>query len=106
MDLSRIPIQFHDGDRLVYGKIEAQLTPRRLVVSGRKVILARTKKSVEEGCTLGEATIMVWPQWEQHGKDFAAENVFKFDETHCWTVQGHKYRWSDVNLSGSDENAE
>lgn len=98
MDLSRIPIQFHDGDKLVDGKIEAQITPRRLIVNGRKVILARTKKSVEEGCSEGEATIEVWPQWEWKGEDFDVENVFKFDDEHCWTVQGHKYHWSEVKL--------
>lgn len=110
MDFSRIIVQFHDGQQVVDGTITQRLTPRRLVVNGVKVTLARTVKMITDGLGPGFATIEVSPQWEQHGEDFPAENVFKFDDEYCWTVQGHRHSWVDVEPKyiehGDDEEVE
>lgn len=107
MKIEDIIVEFHDGERVVKGTIATRLTPRRLIArandSTYKIILGRTNASlsnIEEGI----GTITVLPRWERGGEDFPPENVFKFDDKRCWTVQGHTYLWADVDSKYIEEN--
>lgn len=108
MDQHRIKIIFRIGDEIATGTIVKQLTPRRLIVRPAagdhgldcrqtfKIILARTNRVVADGLADGVGFLMVNPRWEQDGAPFPSEYVYKFDETFCWTLVGHRHRWENV----------
>lgn len=100
MDLTRVKVTFKIGDDITEGTIVQQLTPRRLIVKSakgetHKIILARTLALVRT-LTDGVGYFVVEPQWEQKGVPFPQEHVYKFDQSYCWTTEGHKYEWEEV----------
>lgn len=111
MDAQRIKIIFRVGDEIATGTIVKQLTPRRLIVrpvegehaldcnQTYKVALARTN-AVVETLADGLATFLVNPDWNYYEDGeyfpFPSEHVYKFDDTHVWTLKGHRHKWKNV----------
>ena len=112
MDLHRIKIIFRVGDQIANGTIVRQLTPRRLIVrpvegdhtldceQTYKIILARTNAVARGGLADGVGFFMVNPDWNYYENGeyfpFPSEYVYKFDDTHVWTLAGHRHKWDDV----------